>query len=149
MAHTIATAEVLQQQLQKVGIKVEIFSTDPPSLASYVKWGHENADIVVNSAVFAVPSSVRPYVYPGMNANTANYDNPYMADLLDRALVTVDDADREKLYREVQQIIADDIPYLGTMHMGMTRIEALGCGGVVYFPDNNWDFTHAYMVKQG
>jgi len=148
MSHTIATAQVVQQQLSKIGINVEIFDTDPPTLATYVTWGHTGADIVVNSAVFARPSSVRSYLMPGMNANTANYENPEMNRLLDEVVVTVDEAAREKLYREIQQIIADDIPYVGTMHMGMNRIEAAGVGGVVYFPDNNWDFRYTYMVKQ-
>jgi len=148
MAHTIATAQVVQQNLQQIGINVTIFDTDPPSLASYVTWGHTKADIVVNSAVATLPSNMRSYLYSGINANTANYTNPVVEELLDKAFVTVDDAEREKLYYEIQEIVAGEIPYLGTMHMGMYRIEAAGCGGAIYFPNNNWDFTHVYKVKQ-
>jgi len=149
MAHTIKQAQVAQQNMAKIGINVEIFDTDPGTFASFTTWGHTEAHIVVNSAVFAVPSSSRNFLLPNMNANKANYENPEVIQLLETAAVTVDDAERERMYRRIQQILADEIPYLGTLHMGMNRMEAAGVGGVTYFPDNNWDFTGAYMVVQG
>jgi len=149
MAHTIATAQVLQQQLAEIGVNARIFNTDPPAFATYTAWGHTGADIVVNSLVWSsLASSIRPAISPGNDANKPNYDNPVITDLLNTATVTVDAAERARLYGEIQRILQDELPYIGTMHMGMNRIEAAGVGGVVYFPNNNWDFSQTYMVKQ-
>lgn len=53
------------------------------------------------------------YLHPDSGLNSFSYDNPAVTDLLAEARSTLDHAARMALYHEIQQIVAEEIPYLG------------------------------------
>lgn len=149
MPHIIKNAQVLQENLKQIGINIVIFETDGPTSASYTVWGNTESQIVVGSSVWGgKASSCRSYLYPGYNANKANYDNPRVNELIDRGSTTFDRAEREKIYKEIQEIIAEEVIYIPVFNMSLYYIGQLGCGGMVWYPDNNHDFSQAYRIKQ-
>ena len=48
--------------------------------------------------------------------NETKYSNPKVDDLLDKALNEADEAKREKLYQEAEQLIVDDAPWAPLYH---------------------------------
>jgi peptide/nickel transport system substrate-binding protein len=69
--------------------------------------------IVYSGAWTLKAISSKTYFYPESTGNKANYNNPEVKALFDKASVTLDAAEREKIYRQIQEIVAKDIPYLG------------------------------------
>lgn len=148
MAHPISNAQVLQENLSKIGVKCEIFATDGPTLTSYTQWGNTNSQIVVTSGPWTtLASSVRMYLYPGSSGNKANYNNPEVTALLDQAAQTFDAKEREAIYRKIQEIVAEEIPYLPIFNMELFVASQKGCGGVKLYVTNNHDYTYAYRIK--
>ena len=148
MSHTIKNAQILQENLRVIGINIEIFETDGPTMSAYLQWSNNDHQIVVGSSVWGGrASTARNYLYPGMTSNNARYDNPRVNELIDLGGVTMDRSEREKIYREIQEIVAEDVPYIPIFNMSLYYISQQGFGGVVWYPDNNHDFSHAYRVK--
>ncbi len=117
-------AEYLRPQLKKVGIAVELrASPDFPSWAKRVS-SHEfelTMDIVFNwgDPVIGVH---RTYVCSNIRqgviwSNTQSYCNEEVDALLDAAGKEIDQAKRQALYRQAQQIIVDEVPlaFLNTL----------------------------------
>lgn len=46
------------------------------------------------------------------------YSNPHLHELIDRGLATLDRDERAAIYREIQQIVARDVPFLFVFNMG-------------------------------
>ncbi len=140
-------AQVMQQALQAIGVKAEIFETDGATVAQRSAWGNKDTQIVCGTSFNVVaPSGIRTFAYPGYTANKSNYDNARMKELIDLGDVTLDKAEREKIYHEIQQILADDVVYLTNYHQGMAFAGQEGCGGAVLFPDAGQDLSHYYRV---
>ncbi|HHT16687.1 MAG TPA: ABC transporter substrate-binding protein [Papillibacter sp.] len=149
MAHPISNAQVLQENLSKIGVKTEIFATDGPTLTSYTPWGNTDSQIVVTSGPWTtLASSVSMFLMPGSIGNKANYDKPEMTELLKKAAMTFDAAEREKVYAEIQEIVATEIPYLPIFNMELFVAGWKGCGGVKLYATNNHDYAYAYRIKQ-
>jgi peptide/nickel transport system substrate-binding protein len=117
-------AEYLRPQLKKVGIAVQLrASPDFPSWAKRVS-SHEfelTMDIVFNwgDPVIGVH---RTYVCSNIRqgviwSNTQSYCNEEVDALLDAAGKEIDQAKRQTLYRQAQQIIVDEVPlaFLNTL----------------------------------
>jgi hypothetical protein len=47
----------------------------------------------------------------------------------------------------VQQIVYDEIPYLGIQHGGLYFAAQKGVGGIVFFPSNHIQYTGIYRLK--
>jgi ABC-type transport system substrate-binding protein len=110
-------------------------------------WGNTDTQMVSNSSVFtSQASSVRANYYPGLAANRAQYDNPEITELIDLAATVGDRAERERIFKRIQELAAEDIPYLGIAHMQMNIGGHLGTGGLLPFPNNNHDWSRAYRI---
>ena len=147
MPHTIKNAQVFQSQMALIGINIEIFETDGATLSANTMWGNTDAQIVVNSGAWSgLANSIRNYVYPNNNANKANYSNPEVSALLDQASVETDEAKREQLYKQVQAIVHEELPYLPIFNMELFIGGQAGTGGILFFANNNHDYSLAYRI---
>lgn len=149
MSHPISNAQVFQEQMALIGINIDIFDTDGATQAANTQPGYTGIHFFMGSAVWgSLASSVNNYVTYGTTANKANYNNPYIEELVAKADMTPDGPEREAIYHEIQQIIAEDIPYLGIFNMMLTIGCRKGAGGVVLWPDNYHDYSHAYRIVE-
>ena len=82
-----------------------------------------------------------------LNTNKALYDNPEVTELIEKAAATPDGPERQELYYRVQQIVYDEIPYLGIQHGGLYFAAQKGVGGIVFFPSNHIQYTGIYRLK--
>lgn len=98
-------AQVVQQQLNKVGIKVELKN---PELGQFVQdWRNSNFDLFASTNA----GSIEPddYFYrafrTGGSTNVFKYSNPEIDALLDKGRSALDKPTRQTIYRDVQKIL--------------------------------------------
>ena len=149
MADMIMCAQVVQAQLAKIGINVRVFETDSPGYSAYVAWGNTDAQMMYGSGGWSYsPIDSRPFYYPGAAQNRANYDNPEITALYDQIRITTDVAERERLYKLIQETVAPEVVYLGTVYQIFFVACLDGVDGLLLYPDMSHDLSGAYMIKQ-
>lgn len=147
MSMTISNAQVLQQQLADVGITIDIFDTDNATLGATTGWGSTSYDMIANSGPWTkLASSCEMFFRTQSTGNKAQYSNPEVDELLAKAAMTPNGPEREALYYQIQDIVAEDIPYIGIFNMQMFVGRHANCGGVILWPDNYNDYSHAYKI---
>ena len=107
-------AEVIQAQLQRVGIVVQIRSYDFATFYSDIINGHFQL-----YSLRWIGGNIHPNIFeflfssqnfPPNGANRGHYENPRLDDLLERVRGTLDREKQHQMYSEVQRILAEDLP---------------------------------------
>jgi peptide/nickel transport system substrate-binding protein len=137
-------AAVLQQQLRAVGIALDIrtfeFATffSDVTRGSYqlhsLRWvgGNEDPDIfeyVFHSAKFTPNGANRTY-----------YSNPRADALIDQARSDLAQGKRKTLYAELQQILAEDLPYIDLWYQDNVLVHTKRVQNLTLNPAGNYDF---------
>jgi peptide/nickel transport system substrate-binding protein len=137
-------AAVWQQQLREVGIALDIrtfeFATFFADVTSgsfqlySLRWigGNEDPDIFE----YAFHSNR----FPPKGANRGFYSNPRVDTLIDQARREVDQNARKKLYDEVQQILAQDVPYINLWYFDNVLVHTRRIRNATLNPSGNYDF---------
>lgn len=104
----VATAEIIVEQLKAVGINASISAIEWSSWLSDVYQGRDFQATVVGVDGKLSPNDwFKKYVSTSSN-NFMNYSNPEFDSTFDAAMATIDDAEKVQLYKELQQMLADD-----------------------------------------
>lgn len=137
-------AAVLQQQLRTVGIVLDIRTFEFATFFSDVthgefqfyslRWigGNEDPDIfeyVFHSAKF-----------PPNGANRSYYANPRVDALIDQARGESDQANRRRLYAEIQRLLADGLPYVNLWYYDNVVVHTRRVHNLALNPSGNYDF---------
>lgn len=150
MPQTIGFATVITGQMEQAGITCEVFQTDNANLGASTLWGSTAYQMLVNSGPWsALGSSCNLFFKAGAQANKAQWNNERVQELIAEADTTPNGPEREAIYKEIQQIAADEIPYIGLNNMQMLLGRRAGVGGMIYFTDNYHDYSHAYKIVEG
>jgi len=149
MPEMIKNAEVIQSNLEVVGINSTVYATDGPGATAYTAWGSDRFQMISFSGAWQfVASSARHFYYPGSAGNRVNYDNPEVAALFDQASVTLDRAERERIYMRIQELIAQDMPYIGLYYSRHVVCALDGVGGMKLSPNMAMnDLSYTFMLK--
>lgn len=143
----VKMAEVIQQQLSAIGINVVIDQTDIAGLSAAAKFSENSTQMLCHTGTWLVnASSSRNYLYPGSSNNRASYTNKAMAELLDKAELTLDAKEREKIYYEVQEMEAEDMPFITLMNLRHVVGALKGVGGMRLNESSNHDLSYIYQV---
>jgi peptide/nickel transport system substrate-binding protein len=110
-------AEVVQQYLREVGIDMQIEEAPVATILERMR----NAEM--DAALFnwtyggedGDPDASVTLRSDGTN-NFSRYNNPRVDELLDQGLREVDREKRVAIYHEIQQIVADEVPFLYMMY---------------------------------
>ena len=137
-------AAVLQQQLRDVGIALDIrtfefatFFADVTSGAFQVyslRWIGGNQDPDIFELCF---HSNR---FPPKGANRGFYSNPRIDSVIDEARRQTDESVRKRLYAEVQQVLAEDVPYIDLWYFDNVLVHTRRVRNVTLNPSGNYDF---------
>jgi peptide/nickel transport system substrate-binding protein len=116
-------ATVIQRDLAQVGIQVTIDKVDfttfggewaaglkSPQTMTFAGWGM--------TADYWIDIMTRSTRQPPKGTNVAWYDNPAVDKLLDKAQVEQSQEQRTVLYRQVAQILYDDLPHVPLLNFG-------------------------------
>ena len=144
-------AAVWQQQLRDVGIALDIrtfefatFFADVTSGAFQLyslRWigGNEDPDIFE----YAFDS----YRFPPKGANRGYYSNPRVDGLIDQARREIDQNTRKKLYDEVQEILARDVPYINLWYFDNVLVHTRRVHNATLNPSGNYDFLKTAEIS--
>jgi peptide/nickel transport system substrate-binding protein len=134
---------VMQQQLRDVGIALDIRSFESATFLADVvhgafqlyglRWvgGNQDPDI------FYVFHSSR---FPPNGANRGHYANPKVDALIDQARREIDSSVRKPIYAEVQQILAEELPYIDLWYIDNVIVHNKRVRNVQLNPAGNYDF---------
>jgi glutathione transport system substrate-binding protein len=152
--HTIAqkVTQVLQQQLQQVGIKTKITlleagqrvekveSWQDPKTAPvrlyYVGWSSSTGE-----ADWALRPLLAAESWPPKLFNTAYYKNDRVEADIKNALRTTDKAEKAKLYKDAQETIYKDAPWAPLVTEKLLSASNKKLSGVYTMPDGSFNFT--------
>ena len=135
---------VLQQQFRDVGIALDIRTFEFATFFSDVtrgeyqlhslRWVGGNEDPDIFEYVF---HSTR---FTPNGANRTFYSNPHADALIDQARSELDQAKRKALYAELQQILADDLPYINLWYQDNVLVHTKRVHNLTLNPAGNYDF---------
>ncbi|NJP04577.1 MAG: ABC transporter substrate-binding protein [Chloroflexaceae bacterium] len=143
LAPMIPIAKVYQQQAARAGIRVELEQVDPD--AFWIEaWGVEPF-FATGDAKFPADFSLNLYYRADSPFNVIHWDDAETAVLLDAARATLDPAERNERYQEVQQYLAHESGYIILFYQDEIRAFARNVHGVQ--PLNHYDLLWHGVTK--
>jgi len=143
-------AAVFQQQLRQVGIVLNIRSFEFATFYSDVvkgafqvyslRWIGGNEDPDIFEHVFHSAS------FPPKRANRSYYVNPRVDALIDQGRRELDPARRKAIYGEVQQILAEELPYINLWYLDNVIVHSKRVRDVESSPSGNYDFLRRVVL---
>lgn len=114
-------AAALQEDMKQIGIDAKIVTYDWATYLKKTEDGEQTMCLLGWSAGTWDPSTFMYTLLDGNNAkppaeNTAFYQNPQVDKLLEQTLAATDQTQRAALYQQVQQIVAQEEPYVPLVH---------------------------------
>jgi len=145
-------AAVLQQQLREVGIALDIRTFEFATFFSDItkgayqmysmRWIGGNQDPDIFEYVFDSGS------FPPKRANRTFYSNPRVDALIREGRTTLDQERRKAIYAEVQQIVAEDLPYINLWYLDNVLVHTKRVQGIEMNPAGNYDFLRTAEIVQ-
>ena len=145
-------AAVLQQQLRDVGIALDIRSFESATFLADVtkgayqihslRWIGGNLDPDMFENVFATSS------FAPKRANRTFYSNPRVDELIKEGRSTLDQAKRKVIYDKIQQILAEDLPYINLWYLDNVLVHTNRVHGIELSPAGNYDFLKTAELVQ-
>jgi peptide/nickel transport system substrate-binding protein len=142
----VDTAQVIADQLSKVGIAVSIKLVDWPTWLSDVYFGRRyQATIISLDSPVVSPKGFLSRYYSDNNSNFINFTSADFDRVYDAILVETDEARRVVLYKEAQRIISANAAsvYIQDI-LGFKVFRANAYGGVLNYPLSVIDFAAMY-----
>jgi len=81
-------------------------------------------------------ASYRHIFYPNGSQNRMQYNNPIITQMLDEVAGMFDQSQRESHFVRMQEIVAEDVPYINVFWRINGILAANGIGGIRLPPDN-------------
>jgi peptide/nickel transport system substrate-binding protein len=124
-------AELVQQYLREVGIDMQLEEAPVATILEQMRAGTMDASLYnwTYGGDDADPDASVTLRSDGTN-NFSHFNNPRVDELLDAGIQEIDPAARSLIYQEIQQIVADEVPFLFMMFWNIytifsTRIQGL------------------------
>ncbi len=132
------TAQILQEALKAINITVKIRSIDTAAYkAAFTKFDYE---MMINNAINDIsdPDEMASFQIDDVNGGSTSfwtaYHNPAAIKLVGQAEAELDDAKRKSLYKQIQQIVADDSPYVPLTYPPVLKATSATVTGFVVNP---------------
>jgi peptide/nickel transport system substrate-binding protein len=138
-------ASVLQQQLKEVGIRMEIRSNEFATFFADVVSGNFQAYTLQWVGGNNDPDSHLNLIFhskmtPPNGANRGRYSNPEVDRLIDSARQEMDQEKRKSAYQRVQQIVAEELPYISLFYVDNVCVYNKRIEGMTLNPAGGYDF---------
>lgn len=143
----VKAAVAVQQQLNRIGINIKINEMDMPGLMGFARFGNESTQMVLTVSGFVGLSSFQNNYLPGGSINRATYVNPRVTELFNIAIGTSDESECEALFRELQEIVAEDPPIVNLFWHRNCIVAVNNIGGMYLPEDVFYDLRYIYMLE--
>jgi len=137
-------AAVLQQQLRAAGIELDIRGLEFATFFSDItkgayqfhslRWIGGNLDPDIFEHIFGSNS------FAPKRANRTFYSNLRVDELIKEGRSTIDQQKRKVIYDEIQQIVAEDLPYINLWYLDNVLVHTNRVRGIEMSPSGNYDF---------
>lgn len=104
-------AEVVQQNLKAVGIDMQIQEAPVATILEQLPAGQMDASLF-NWTYGGAEPDARTVLRSDAAQNWSHYKNPEMDALLDAGVATIVPEERQKIYHDIQALVAEDVPFL-------------------------------------
>ncbi|MBQ1770601.1 MAG: ABC transporter substrate-binding protein [Clostridia bacterium] len=106
-------AQVIQDNLKDIGITVHVEEIERSALKPLMVEGNFDAALYNWANDSAGPdNNVRPILRTGVGGNRSHFSDPYIDDLMDKAMVEGDPDQRLAMYHEIQEYVLDQAPII-------------------------------------
>ncbi|WMJ83528.1 ABC transporter substrate-binding protein [Oscillospiraceae bacterium LTW-04] len=139
---------LLQQNLADVGITLKVVPRDSTTFFKKINAGEQMAHIGTwNNVILDPDRSVDPFYSPyfGAASNRMRYKNTRVDALIEQGRRSADAQARVEIYRELQEIIVSDSPWVPLYSTNTTVCVARGIGGFSPHPANQHNYTRIVM----
>ena len=138
----IRIATVIQQQLKQAGIILKLRSFDWATVYGDIKAGRFQMSSL--SWVGIKNPDIFRYVFhsgsvPPKGANRGGYENAHVDELIDKAATVQDLTERAELYRQIQEIILKELPYIPLWYESHVMVSSDHISGYQLANDGNYD----------
>lgn len=151
----VRTAEVIKQNLQAIGIEVEIRAQDTPTWLRRIYTDYD-FDLTSNTlSALPDPTLGVQRLYWSKNivegvpfSNSSSYSNPEMDRILEAAQSELDPAKRQELFYEMQRIAQEDLPVIDLFTMQQATIFDTRLKNHTTQADGYPNFADAYLEAE-
>ncbi|HEX6446197.1 MAG TPA: ABC transporter substrate-binding protein [Streptosporangiales bacterium] len=140
-------AQLIQSSLGKIGIKVQIKTLDPSALSSAKRVGNYDMAFGLYTTDIVDPDEIARFAGSytgGVHAVYTWFKDPQMDKLAAQASSETDQAKRKAAYDQMQQIVADKVPFIPLFYAPgvysySSKVHGFHPGGTGnYFLENVW-----------
>lgn len=144
----------IKQQLEQIGIEVEVVPMEPATLSDKIYVEQEEAEINMwyvnwSASDFTMDGSLRNILYstmiPPRSANTAYFEDARFDELLDEGLHTANEEEQNEVYGEAQEIAWNAAPWLFLGNDQIIYSTKSYLSGVYVAPDGAFSFNNATL----
>ena len=133
-------AEALKEQLEKIGIELEIRSYEWGTFYSDVKKG--NFHLYSLAWVGVMDPDIQYQIFhsasvPPNGDNRGRYSNPEVDRLLEQGRISADESERKRIYGQAQKLLAEDLPYVPLWWWKNVVVKQPSVTGFVPYPDGD------------
>lgn len=146
----------IKQQLEQIGIEVDVMPMDPATISDKIYVPLEDAEINMwyvnwSASDFTMDGSTRALLYstmaPPVSANTPYYNNPEFDKLLDEGLSNANPEEQAKLYADAQEMAWEDAPWLFLGNDQIIYSTKTYLSGVYVGADGAFNYAHATLAQ--
>lgn len=141
---SIRVASMMAAMCSEVGITINLQQTEFGTLLARLGEGNYTAVQVELSPRNDPDLSAYPWFHSGAT-NWARLQNAELDDLLSRARAAVDLAERRDLYRQVNEVLNIEFPYVFTYHMAEMKAYRNELQGYRHIPDSMMRFEDVWL----
>ena len=128
-------SQAIQQMWKRVGIETEIVIQEGTQNIRLAGLRQYQVMLYRWQGGIDPDKNVYSFFHSKGTTNRTAYNNPEMDKLLDAARATIDPAERLKLYRGVNNLLARDLPHLYLTYFNNYSVAAANVKGITPIPD--------------
>ncbi|MBO4388234.1 MAG: ABC transporter substrate-binding protein [Spirochaetales bacterium] len=139
-AWTVNALQIIQAQLKPLNINVEIEQLDAAGFGNLTK--EKKHEVVIYSVTFTAAGSDAARIYtPGNSVNYASYNNARVNELFTLAAAETNDATRKAYYKEIQEIVHAECPYIPLYYANSGAAYTKKLSGAVFNNSGKFDYS--------
>lgn len=140
-------AQILQNSWKKIGITVKLQTLDSTTIYSNRKSGDFEIAMFEMTNDISDPDEWMHYMFASTAAVNSGYSSKKVDQLIDEAASNDDAATRKKLYKEVQQILAEDVPEIPLVYKPGLFVVRKGVENFKVTTLGQYDLTKTTITK--
>ncbi len=105
-------AVVVQEQLKQIGIEAELNLVENATMIADVHQNFNYDIAVTGTSAYVDPHEIMILFKTGESGNFVGYSNPQVDQLIDQGVAETDQEKRAEIYRQIQQILLDELPWV-------------------------------------